>query len=463
MSYWNVVKGLLSGGNSKPIRSTVTGDLSVEIDGANTSAFGDIATAENFPLIQMDWVVQPVTAGVMTQIGGAFITNSGAAGVDAGRLKLNTTSSTNATTAFMSNKIARYRAGQGITARFTSVFANGGVATSTQITGMGVPTITWTNNAVAPGAPITAITVDSGYFFGYNNTTFGIRHKNSRTAGDDWTAQTAWNVDVCDGTSSASNPSGFNLNPTLGNVYQIKYPYLGYGDIKFFIQNSTTGHWTLVHVIRYTNSSASVQLGNPSLNFISQIVKTAGATDITLYTGSVGVFLNGERNYLGPQFGWDARVTGLSSGVETPIFSIRAATSVNGSPNRGTIRLRSVSISADGANTDTRLRIRRNAALTNSTFANAVYGTITASSTGFILTAAQSITTVDTAATAIAAQSAGASDVLFNAVCSRSTGYEIDLTQYDLFCIPGDTLNFTGTTFSANNNIQIACNWNEDT
>lgn len=448
---------ITNGSDTVSIRHT--GEMLVELGGSNLSAFGDLITAPNYPIMQFDFVGTTVTAGSMNQIGGAYITSTGTAGTNNGRLMLTTGTGVAGSSVFISAKSARYRAGQGVTARFTGVWLSS-AASSIQVIGMCAPTLTWTNNATAPGQPITAADVGDGFFYGYNGTSFGIRHKNSRTNLDTWYPQTEWNVDRCNGLGGVYNTSGFNWDKTKGNVMMIRYPYLGYGDIKFFVQNPVSGAWILTHVIQYTNSSVEVQVGNPSFNFFAQVINTGNNSDLTMYCGSVGVLLSGDREFLGPQFGIDARLTGVGQ-TELPVLSIRNCTSFNGVANRGMIRLRSLAISADNANTDSRIRIRRNAALTNSTFVKAISGTITASSVGYILTSALSIATYDTAASAVAAVPAS-SDVLFNTVCARNTGYQIDLTPFDIFIAPGDTITITAISGAVNNNIQVALNWNED-
>jgi hypothetical protein len=437
----------------------------VELAGSNVSAFGDPIAVPMTPLFQFDFVGQLITAGTMTQQGGAYITNTGTATTNGGRLRLGTGTNAAGSASFISYKIARYRAGQGMLARFTFVF-QAGVANNIQVAGMCAPTLTWTNNATAPGAPITAATAGDGYFFGFNGTSFGIRHKNSRGNGglglDDWVPKTLWNRDRCDGSNSALNPSGFNLNPLLGNVYSIKYPYLGYGNILFYVLNPATGRWILVHSIQYPNSFVETQLGNPGLNFFAQTINTGNTSDVALFVGSVGAFLTGEKHFTGPQFGVDARLANNGAASELPVLSLRCCTSINGEANRGMLRLRSLSFSGDGANTDMRLVIRRNATLTGATFANAVRGTITPSSAGFILTGAQSMATFDIAATAIAAAAAGASDTLFNAVAARTTGYQIDLAPYDIFVVPGDIVTFAARSTVTGNAVQVSINWQED-
>ena len=51
----------------------------------------------------------------------------------------------------------------------------------------------------------------------------------------------SFNVDRLDG----SGPSGMTLDPQKGNVYQIAYQYLGYGNAFFGVEDPETGHNTI--------------------------------------------------------------------------------------------------------------------------------------------------------------------------------------------------------------------------
>ncbi len=43
------------------------------------------------------------------------------------------------------------------------------------------------------------------------------------------------------------------LSPTKGNVYKMQYQYLGFGQLRFFIEDQQTGGFILVHTIDYAN------------------------------------------------------------------------------------------------------------------------------------------------------------------------------------------------------------------
>src|SRR5271169_3253896 len=95
----------------------------VDIGGNTVSAFGTLETNELTPLVQLDFVY-----GINTQTG-VTATASSAPTPDTSNSRLRIQSGTNSagSAIFTSRNTAKYRAGQGITARFTGVF-NTGVA-----------------------------------------------------------------------------------------------------------------------------------------------------------------------------------------------------------------------------------------------------------------------------------------------------------------------------------------------
>ena len=75
-------------------------------------------------------------------------------------------------------------------------------------------------------------------------------------------AQTAWSEDKMAGAGS----SGMTLDPTKGNVYQIQYQWLGFGQIVFSLEDQATGDIVVVHRITYTNQNTIPSIANPTAN-----------------------------------------------------------------------------------------------------------------------------------------------------------------------------------------------------
>jgi len=87
----------------------------------------------------------------------------------------------------------------------------------------------------------------------------GVNHTSN------WTYQEDWNFDTMDGSGGASNPSGVTLDPTKLNVYQINFRWLGVGEMRFAVENPSTGDMMPIHHIHYSNRNNNVHLDNPSL------------------------------------------------------------------------------------------------------------------------------------------------------------------------------------------------------
>jgi hypothetical protein len=394
--------------------------VTVGLTSQHLGAFGDIMVAEKTPVVQMDFVY-----GIHPQLGTSTVTNSGSVAASAGLLVLQSSNNANGTATFFSVAPARYRPGQGISARFTTVFSSGVVA-STQIAGM-------SDNG-------------DGYFFGYNGTSFGILHKNRGV--ETWVPQASWNGDTCDG----NGPSAFNWNKQTGNVLQIVYPYLGYGNIKFYVQDNATSRFILAHTIRYNNTYAHTQLSNPSLKFKAYVGNSGNTANRTLSIGSVGVFLNGKREYLGPQFGVSNIKTSVSS--EQSIFAIRNATTYNGVVNTGVLRLRSLSFSNDNGTAIGRMRIIKGATIGGSPVFTPVRGTT--ADNGVTITSGESVASFD-----VAGSTGTGGYTVYNMQSSRNTSSDVDLTPYNIYITPGETVIF-GAECASNTSFGVSVNWNED-
>ena len=394
--------------------------LTVELAAQHLGAFGDLIVTEKTPVVQMDFVY-----GIHPQLSTWTVTNSAAVDTSTGMLRLQSGTDPNGTAAFFSKSPARYRAGQGITARFSVIFATA-VANSTQTVGMG-------DNG-------------DGYFFGFNGTQFGILHKNRGV--EDWIPQSSWNGDTCDGNGA----SGFNWDKKLGNVVQIVYPYLGFGNIKFMVQNHDSSRFILAHTIEYNNSHDHTQVSNPSLRFKAYVGNSGNTGNIKVYIGSVGIFVNGKREYLGPQFG-AASIKGSVS-TEASLIAIRNASSLNGVVNTGVLRLRSLTFANDNGNAIGKLRMIKGAAIGGAPVFTPVRGTT--ADNGVTLTSAESCASYDVVGTT---GTSGYS--VFNTLSSRNTNVQVDLTPYNLFIFPGETVIF-GAESSLATSFGLTINWNED-
>jgi len=122
------------------------------------------------------------------------------------------------------------------------------------------------------------------YSFSHATATGTVtRNKTGVTKTSAHTPKTNWNRNTCSW-----------LDPTKGNVYQISYPYLGFGDIKFFVKDRTSGRFRLVHVIEYENAYTTPSLRQPSLRFGMYSASVGTTTNVTVQCGSAALFVEGE-------------------------------------------------------------------------------------------------------------------------------------------------------------------------
>lgn len=400
----NTIERLSSDGN---------GNLNVRLR-APVSAFGDVRVSELNPSAQADFAyginsnlftITNVGVGVATGATGLAVISSGA--------------SANSSSTLVSRRRLKYRAGQGGLVRFTAIFSTG-AAGNTQLAGIG--------------------TVNDGYFFGYTGTSYGILYRTSAngTLINNWIPKTSWNVDKMDGTTR----SGVNLDPTKGNVYQIAYTYLGFGNITFSVYSPETSDFVTVHTLKYPNTTTTQLVRNPTMPFYFTSQNTTNTTNISVRSASIAQFNEGIQKFLGPSYAFDNTVATTIAGVNC--LALRNATGFGGIDNQSYIRPRSLSIGTiSTASAVTTLQI----------YLNPTFGT---TPTWTAIDAANSITSTTTTASTV---SGGV--VVFNMACGSASSNLIDLTEFLIFAGPGDVLAFVVKS-PANTTTSVAVNWTED-
>lgn len=95
----------------------------------------------------------------------------------------------------------------------------------------------------------------------------------------DFTPQSDFNKDVADW-----------LDPQSGNVYEIKFSYLGFSSIEFYIKNPADNKNTLVHVLDYSGNSSPI-VRNPTFR-IGWVVRNLGNTTSMTVSGASAMSAN---------------------------------------------------------------------------------------------------------------------------------------------------------------------------
>jgi len=408
-----------------------------EITGTNVFAYspytvgalGDIIHAPLTQVIGGDYV-----NGMLSQIvtSGTPL-NSATATVSSGRLLLQTGTNAAGAVAVVSKKPISYIQGEGSILRYTAAYTTC-VANSVQWIGVANYTASASNTAYLDGV-----------LTGCNGATFGINYRNNGS--DTFIAQAAWNIDKMNGVGK----SGITLNYALGNIYQVKYPYLGYGDIEIAVQNPDTGIIIPVHRIKYANSSINTEFANPNMSFYAMALNSGNTTNLSMYNGSFGGFVTGDRKFNGAIFGAANRKSAITT--RTNIFTIKVASSVNGNAFRRPIKLKSCSFACDGANDTCQFDIVKDTTLGGTPSYAPINGST--ADGGTTLTNANSVASIDTAGTTVTGGT-----IQFNASAARNTGFEMNMVDYDLFLVNGETMTMaiTGDTSVT---ARVSCNWVE--
>lgn len=99
----------------------------------------------------------------------------------------------------------------------------------------------------------------------------------------DWVPQASW-----------SSPPSWAFDPTKGNVYQIKMQYLGYGGIRFYIENPETQEIELVHIYRYANANLIPSVSNPTFKLGWQVQNGGNTNNLIVRGASAAAFVEGK-------------------------------------------------------------------------------------------------------------------------------------------------------------------------
>jgi hypothetical protein len=368
------------------------------------TAFGELSVAQDTPTIQTSFVYG--VSNVLLNWTGNVYSNNGMAIVS---------SAPGNTSRLWTRKITRYRPGEGTKMRTTGMFSPG-VTGATQIVGFGGPDL----------LDILA--------FGYNGTQFGILY--TQHSVQTWIPQGSWNYDQF--------PS---LDPTKLNVFQIKFQYLGAGNISFYIVDSATSHWVLVHQIHNANVNTQPNLRNPSFQAFYSVTNASSTNPVMVSCSSVGMFIEGTTEFLGPRTSLDNTIT--TNSAQTNIMLIQNSLSYNGITNKNTMIVTNVSVAANSSSSGTgTLRIIKNPPVTGTLTWNALPN-CTTTSNGLVVTGTSCITYSTSTSTA------GTIVGDYCQVFAIGTSTSIDVRGFDLTLLPGETYVFS-ILFSSGNNINAS-------
>lgn len=157
----------------------------------------------------------------------------------------------------------------------------------------------------------------------------------------------SFNIDKLDGTG----PSGVTLNPQLGNVYQLEYQYLGYGNATFSVEDPSTGKPIAAHMIKNANSRTTPVLKDPNLSVLATSANIGGTEDKVLKTASMFAFTEGQIRRLDPKFSKSFSFSSVNSGGDyVPLACFKADRIFNGRSSFGEFDLLRLQASNESSN-----------------------------------------------------------------------------------------------------------------
>ena len=261
--------------------------------------------------------------------------------------------------------------------------------------------------------------------------------------------QSAWNIDTMDG----NGPSRMVLDPHKGNVYQIGFQYLGFGNARFAIEDPQTGQFQACHMIGNANARLTPVLKDPHVSGI-WAVANVGSTIGTHMTGTSGaIFCEGEvtRN-IGPAFSAVGVKTDVDNDPELPILSIRSDRVFGNDVGYSELDISSLSVSVVDANQAgskyMTIRVYKNLRLT---------GPVNWTS----VNSAQSCASYDTGATGF---SSNQNTLVATYVLGFQSTLNIDLKGDNFFLSVGESLTVTaqGGDGTEADFVSCALTWFED-
>lgn len=163
------------------------------------------------------------------------------------------------------------------------------------------------------------------------------------TETDVWTYQDSWNIDKLDGNGK----SGITLDPTKGNVYQIKHQYLGYGNTIFSIVDPESGRFIPFHNIKYPNANTSPNISMPIMKIGYFSYNESGSTGNTIYGASMAGFSNGPYAPARNPDGHANSQTSIGTSF-TSLFSVRVRPEFNSVVNLTEMLPMEISVAVEG-------------------------------------------------------------------------------------------------------------------
>lgn len=242
--------------------------------------------------------------------------------------------------------------------------------------------------------------------------------------------QSEWNIDKASW-----------LDTSKGNVFQVRFQYLGYGNAFFGVEEPGTGRFTPVHMIQNAGRRTTTVMRNPNGFLLWEVQNNGSASGVTLRGASAASFLEGQERYFGQERA-AAATRSILAATETPVLSIRTANVFNNSFSTKQLFPLRLSAAADGTKNVT-INVYKAAGLTAAQFVPVNVG---------------SCALKDSSATAVTTTGAV---LIYSFALSKAGQDTQDLKEFNTFLSLGEVLTITATSVNASD-VTITLAWDED-
>lgn len=139
----------------------------------------------------------------------------------------------------------------------------------------------------------------------------------------------SFNIDRLDGTYTVPDPNlagftSFTISNTIlsnGNVFQIRFQYLGFGKLQFAMEYPD-GVIRVFHQILFSGTSTTTHVDHPNLPLAIEAHATAATTSVTVQTTSMCAMSEGNALSLDPRFSFSTSFQYKSADLERNAFAL---------------------------------------------------------------------------------------------------------------------------------------------
>lgn len=252
---------------------------------------------------------------------------------------------------------------------------------------------------------------------------------------DNWIYQTDWNETTL---TSATDP--FILDHTKGNVYQVQFQYLGYGQIVFSIENPNTGKFLPVHKIQYANAYQTPSMDLPQFKLGIFAASAGSTTNLAVHSASMAGFHENSTDFPFKAHSAIGSVTSVGTTL-TNILALKKTSFANNRLLIADVIMNNVTCAAEGTK-PVEFEIRL-----NPTFATALtWASVDEDSPVVKTTGGGTITN---------------GEPIFAMALGKSSNINIELAKLDLFLSTDDVVSICARATSGTSDITASATWSE--